>query len=75
MGAAGLSVEVRGSVKFNDPGRDFGFVVPDDGGVEVFVHESGLSRSGLDDLRAGQRMSVWAEGATHGPQATQVQPI
>ena len=73
--AAGLSVEVRGTVKFYDPGRGFGFVVPDDGGAEVFVHESALSRSGLDDLQAGQRVSVWAEDAPRGPQATEVRPI
>ena len=73
--AAGISVEVRGTVKFYDPARGFGFVVPDDGGAEVFVHQSALSRSGLDDLQAGQRVSVWAEDAPRGPQATEVQPI
>lgn len=73
--AAGLSVEVRGGVKFYDPARGFGFVVPDDGSAEVFVHERALSRSGLDDLQGGQRVSVWAEDAPRGPQATEVRQI
>ena len=68
-------MEVPATVKFYDPVRGFGFVVPDDGGTEVFAHGSALSRSGLDDLQPGQRVSVWAEDARRGPQATEVRPI
>lgn len=69
---AGPSVEVSGTVKFYDPVRGFGFVVPDDGGREVFVHMSALARSGLDDLESGQRVNVWAEEVPRGIQATEV---
>lgn len=72
---AGLAVEVLGTVKFYDPVRGFGFVVPDDGGREVFVHTSALARSGLDDLEPGQRVSVWAEEVPRGLQATELAPI
>ena len=73
--AAGPSVEVLGTVKFYDPVRGFGFVVPDEGGSEVFVHMSVLARSGLEDLQPGQRVSVWAEEAPRGLQATELSLI
>ena len=72
---AGPSVEVSGTVKFYDPARGFGFVVPDEGGREVFVHMSVLARSGLDDLQPGQRVSVWVEEVSRGLQATELTPI
>ena len=75
QGADGLAVEVQGVVKFYDAGKGFGFVVPDDGGREVFVHVSVLTRSGLDELQAGQRVSVWAEEHPRGLQATGVELI
>ena len=69
---AGPSVEVLGTVKFYDPVRGFGFLVPDDGGREVFVHMSALARSGLDDLQPGQRVSAWVEEVPRGLQATEL---
>ena len=72
---AGPSVEVSGTVKFYDPVRGFGFVVPDEGHREVFVHMSVLARSGLDDLQPGQRVSVWVEEVPRGLQATELTPI
>ena len=69
----GLAVEVQGTVKFYDSGKGFGFVTPDDGGPEVFVHISVLTRSGLDVLQPGQRVSVWAEEVPRGLQATEVE--
>ncbi len=64
-----------GTVKFYDPARGFGFVVPDDGGREVFVHASVLLRSGLADLMQGQRVLVRAENVPRGLQATGIEPI
>ena len=52
---AKLAGNVRGTVKFYDAGRGFGFVSPDGGGRDVFVHGTVLSRSGLDGLEPGQR--------------------
>ena len=72
---AGPSVEILGTVKFYDPARGFGFVVPDEGHREVFVHMSVLARSGLDDLMPGQRVSVWVEEVLRGLQATELTPI
>ena len=66
---------LQGTVKFFDPTRGFGFVVPDGGGREVFVHSSVLFRSGMTDLAPGQRVFVRAEAVPRGLQATDIEPI
>ena len=67
--------EMPGTVKFFDPARGFGFVVPDDGGREVFVHSGVLFRSGMTDLAPGQRVFVRAESVPRGLQATDIEPL
>ena len=67
-------MRLPGTVKFYDPARGFGFVVPDNGGREVFVHSSVLLRSGMGDLQPGQRVSVRAERTARGLQATDIEP-
>ena len=68
-------LELPGTVKFYDPVRGFGFVVPDAGGREVFVHASVLLRAGMADLQQGQRVLVRAESVPRGLQATEIEPI
>ena len=67
------AVELPATVKFFDPARGFGFVIPDTGGREVFVHSSVLFRSGMTDLAPGQRVFVRAESAPRGLQATEIE--
>ena len=67
--------EVPGTVKFFDPVRGFGFVVPDDGGREVYACSSVLFRSGMTDLAPGQRVFVRAESVSRGLQATDIEPL
>ena len=62
-------------MKFFDPARGFGFVVPDAGGREVFVISSVLFRSGMTDLEPGQRIFVRAECVPRGLQATEIEPL
>ena len=69
------TMELSGAVKFFDPARGFGFVMPDEGGREVFVHSSVLLRSGMTDLEPGQRVLVRAESVPRGLQATQIEPL
>lgn len=45
-----------GTVKWFDRTRGFGFIQPEDGGKDAFVHISALERAGIDDLRDGQRV-------------------
>ena len=68
-------VDLPATVKFFDPARGFGFVLPDAGGREVFVHASVLFRSGMTDLEPGQRVFVRAESGPRGLQATEIEPI
>ena len=46
----------RGAVKFFNPGKGFGFITPDDGGSDIFVHVSAVERSGLDVLNEGDQV-------------------
>ena len=74
-GTAGAVEECRGVVKFYNAAKGYGFVVPDDGGRDVFVHGSVLNRAGLGGLEPGQRVSVLVEQGARGLQATDVELI
>ena len=73
--AAGDGARLEGEVKFYDAFRGFGFVVPDDGGADVFVHASALARSGLDGLEAGRRVAFRAADGPRGRQAVEMELI
>ncbi|WP_124401445.1 cold-shock protein [Pseudomonas synxantha] len=45
-----------GTVKFYNATKGFGFITPDNGGAEVFVHVSAVERSGLGELSEGQKV-------------------
>ena len=47
----------QGTVKWFNAQKGFGFIQPDDGGSDAFVHISAVERSGLGDLREGQKVS------------------
>ena len=51
-----------GKVKFFDKDRGFGFISPNDGGRDVFVHVSSVQRSGLPHLEEGMVISFAIEG-------------
>ena len=46
-----------GTVKWFNIQKGFGFIAPDDGGNDAFVHISAVERAGLGDLREGQKVS------------------
>lgn len=46
-----------GTVKWFNDQKGYGFVQPDDGGQDVFVHVSAVQRSGLQSLQEGQKIS------------------
>ena len=47
----------KGQVKFYNGQKGFGFIQPDDGGTDVFVHASALERAGLTGLGEGQKVA------------------
>lgn len=47
----------KGTVKWFNSQKGFGFIAPEDGGKDVFVHISAVERSGLNSLNEGQKVS------------------
>jgi CspA family cold shock protein len=64
-----------GTVKWFNGQKGFGFIEPDDGGKDVFVHISAVERSGLGSLREGQKVSFDLEKDRQGrSSATNLRP-
>lgn len=62
-----------GTVKWFNESKGFGFITPDDGGKDVFVHFSAIQGGGFRTLAEGQAVTFEVEDGPKGPQATQVQ--
>jgi CspA family cold shock protein len=62
-----------GTVKWFNPTKRFGFIAPEGGGKDVFVHQSVIEGTG--ELSEGQRVEFESEQATKGPQAIRVRPV
>ena len=58
-----------GTVKFFNSTKGFGFITPDDGGQDAFVHISAVEQSGLDTLHEGQKLSYELQPGRDGRQA------
>jgi CspA family cold shock protein len=56
MSARGYPM-INGTVKFYDGQKGFGFIQPDGGGKDVFVHATALERAGMNSLNEGQKVS------------------
>jgi len=64
-----------GVVKWFNDQRGYGFITPDGGGKDVFVHSSGIQGTGQGSLREGQRVEFELTQGEKGPQASNVRPI
>ena len=62
-----------GTVKWFNESKGFGFIAPQDGSKDVFVHYSAISNSGFRTLSEGQTVTYDVENGPKGPQATNVQ--
>ena len=56
----------EGTVKFYNSTKGFGFIAPNDGGKDAFVHVSALERAGLSGLAEGQKVSYDLETGRDG---------
>ncbi len=61
-----------GTVKWFSAEKGFGFITPDDGARDVFVHQSAINSSGYPGLAEGAKVSYEAEAGDKGPKATNV---
>ena len=62
-----------GTVKFFNTTKGFGFITPEDGTKDVFVHISAVERSGMGHLAEGQKVSFEVQQDPRGPKAVNLQ--
>ncbi|MFB3150263.1 MAG: cold-shock protein, partial [Alphaproteobacteria bacterium] len=55
-----------GTVKWFNPAKGFGFIVPEDGSKDAFVHISAVERAGLSSLNEGQKVSYELQQGQNG---------
>ena len=68
----GSGEEMRGIVKWYNPQKGFGFVTPESGGKDVFIHATALERSGIAPLAEGQTVTMTVVQGRKGPEAATV---
>ena len=61
-----------GNVKWFNESKGFGFISPEDGGKDVFVHFSAIQSEGFKALAEGQSVTFNVEDGPKGPQASNV---
>ena len=61
-----------GTVKFFNMAKGFGFIAPEGGGKDVFVHVSAVERAGIRSLAEGQRVTFEIEADQKGPKAVDI---
>ena len=63
-----------GTVKWFNDAKGFGFITPDEGGKDLFVHHTAIQTNGFRTLAEGQKVSFDVEQGQKGPQASNVTP-
>jgi CspA family cold shock protein len=64
----------QGTVKWFSDEKGYGFITPDDGTKDLFIHHSNILGDGFKSLNEGQSVNYEAAEGRKGPEATSVQP-
>jgi CspA family cold shock protein len=64
-----------GTVKWFNDAKGYGFIAPEDGSQDVFVHHSSISGSGYKSLAEGAKVEYQVSQGAKGPQATDVTTV
>ena len=64
-----------GTVKWFNADKGYGFIAPDDGSADVFVHFSAIQSDGFRSLEENQKVEFGTSQGPKGPQAEQVRPL
>jgi len=75
LDAQGDGTEIEGTVKFYNAEKGFGFIVPDNGGKDVFISARVLERAGMQTLGPDQRVRIMARDGQKGPSAESIEII
>lgn len=70
-----MSNKIKGTVKWFNETKGFGFITPEDGSKDIFVHFSAIADSGFKTLAEGQRVEFSIQEGQKGPAASQVTSI
>ncbi|MFB6327442.1 cold-shock protein [Pantoea deleyi] len=70
-----MSNKMTGLVKWFDAGKGFGFISPQDGSKDVFVHFSAIQTNDYKTLDEGQQVEFTIENGAKGPSAANVVPM
>ena len=65
----------QGTVKWFNADKGYGFIAPDDGTADVFVHYSAIETQGYKTLEEAQRVEFEITQGPKGPQAEKVRPL
>jgi CspA family cold shock protein len=65
----------RGTVKWFNDQKGYGFITPEDGSKDVFVHHSAIQGDGFKSLREGQSVEFEVTSGPKGPQASNVNKL
>lgn len=74
-GRKGQKYEMKGLVKWYKQDKGYGFIIPDDGQKDVFIHKSCLDNNGLEKLEKGQRVKITYRNVPKGREVSEIECI